>query len=297
MTEHLLHHCERYAFLEQERCRGVATVMKPDVPRDGPGVELVIAARARASRSLVPRLVESAAMAATTMLVTNNDARSRQCSAQNAVERYIPTHHLAVSAGEHELAGGAERGLEVRPQRGDEWKQASFPILRPWSIPGTPDTDFSGAQVDVRLSQSAELALAHAGVERGCVEWSEPRRNFSQDVRHFLEAEHVVRPPDDLAPRHRGNGIRTSLPGSARHARVAEHLRGARAKLVQRLGGKQLLLGSEQCVEARGRHLRGGKLPEWSKVLLEKTAQRWRSQILSLVLPPVVEQRAEGEPR
>jgi len=121
VTEHLLHYGERYAFLEQKRCCGVATVLKSDVPRDGLGVELVIAPRARASHSLVPRFVESAAVPATAMLVACDYARSRE-STENAIKRHIPSHHLAVSAGKYKIAGRAKRGLEVGPQCGDEWK-------------------------------------------------------------------------------------------------------------------------------------------------------------------------------
>ena len=184
------------------------------MPRDGLRVELILALRTRSGFRLVFRFVaETAAMAAATMHVTGDDARSRPT--QNAVERHVPPHHLAFPAREDKLSGRAERSLEVRPQCGHNGEQARFTVLRPGRVPRAPDADFAGAQVNVGFPKPAQLSFAHASVEGGRVERPEPHGNLGQHARHFLEAEDVVRPPNNLAPGHRGNGIRPSLPRPA----------------------------------------------------------------------------------
>src|SRR5262249_2992906 len=78
--------------------------------------------------------------------------------------------------------------------------------------------------------------------------------------------------------------------------RVVEHLRGPRAKFVQRLGGKGFLFRGEQGVECRGCDFRCCDGPQRPQVLFEETAERRRAKVSAFVLPPVVEQRAESNP-
>ncbi|TMA71357.1 MAG: hypothetical protein E6J67_22955 [Deltaproteobacteria bacterium] len=79
--------------------------MKPDVPRDGLGVQLVGAAWAPVGADVAVALTEAAAMASAAVIVPDDHAGPPEGSSQDAIERDIAAHHPPSDAREHELAG------------------------------------------------------------------------------------------------------------------------------------------------------------------------------------------------
>ncbi|HEX5141112.1 MAG TPA: hypothetical protein VFX19_09220 [Dehalococcoidia bacterium] len=109
--------------------------------------------------------VTAAALAAD-VLPAFDDARVLERAAEDLFERRVATQHPALGVGKHE---GGGRGLQRRPQVRHQLRRdrdgLGVPAFGRLAVVRPADHDEAAGQVDVRLQQAEQLALAQSGVD------------------------------------------------------------------------------------------------------------------------------------
>ena len=236
-------------------------MVEPDRPHLSRWPELHVALRAAAKRGVGRHHHLAAPLAAAAVAVAGDDAGAAQRETQHLLELHAVGHHRAVGRREDEVRRRrVNRHLEEGNQllRGGE--HVGVPALRRVAVVGAGDGDEAQREIDHRLVQPEELALAHPGVQRGREERAPLRRERSHDERDLVELEVVGHAARDLALLHVDDGVLADEPLLL--LRRGERAQQVAAEVVQRPLAQLLALGCEELLDVPGRHVDERELSE-----------------------------------
>ena len=268
-------------------CRGTGFAQSDGLPQLRAGLR---------ERRGGPQLLPAAVRGPAAMLVALDEAGAGDGGPEHPVESQLARVHGAVGPREHERAGRLAQGLrEARPELIGDGHRLRLAVLRARRIPGPVHHDDAGREVHVLLAQPEDLPLVHHRVEAG----GHRALPFGRDLReHRLPLqgrEDLLRPRNHLGPLDLLDGVLAPLPRSTGLPRNREDVEQVAAQVVPGLGAESVHLVGEEALDAGGRHFAQRRPPDGrAQVLEQEWPHRRRAQRLALLLPPPVEEGAEG---